>query len=72
MVEKPSINDYDAKDFSCVKEYEYWRRNAIAQLEAENERLRDHISLAPVAPHQFVIDYEEWRSDGKKLRSPRR
>lgn len=35
MGERPSINDYDWKDFTCVEEFEYWRKNAIAQLEAK-------------------------------------
>ena len=39
----PSINDFGLNDFNSEKEYEYWRRNAIAQLEADNAALKAQV-----------------------------
>lgn len=36
---EPSINDFEGSDFSGLREYEDWRRNAITKLEAERDAL---------------------------------
>ena len=41
-------------------------KSSLADKDKEIDELRGHISLAPVGPHLFVRDYEEWRKNCPK------